>query len=449
MSDSLPTHDTIWEEMVRCDQSRAEILFRRHSPELLRFATSRVGARRGAIRSEPDDIVQECFACMLQLSQPLRLLHQQISSPDLLTQLLAEVTRLNSPEPADAHSDLALWLTRILKHQLRPLLAADSVDAFRSVLLQEYTKRTEEFPLRAWLFAAAKSKLSDGFRASRQTAVWDDDFDPPAAPLPAATAESDDRHAGLAHCLPKLSDEDRSLLQIRFSGLNSDCLLQNPELLFELQELVLLSDSEYWGNVMQQGGDGGIRQEFVLRSRPSPAAAAVAPAASGGLRRVLQVTATLTAVLVGAVLLWRTIPRGWEDPPGISGSGLGTRDLFKPDTENADEYLSRMAAAVNSLLKESDLLQWPQLVAVLQNTISDCEIAIAQLHLVLSRRLLANGQAAESVFRARCEAWKNKLSETLAVLQQGTIDVPAAAEATTDTLQKLINRLSIHAVLKV
>lgn len=229
MSDSLPTHDTIWEEMVRGDQSRAEILFRRHSVELLRFAASRVGARRGAMRSEPDDIVQECFACMLQLSQRLRLLHQQISSPDLLTQLLAELTRLNSPEPADDPSDLALWLTRILKHQLRPLLAAGSADTFRSVLLQEYTKRTEDFPLRAWLFAAAKSKLSDGFRASRQTAVWDDDFDPPAAPLPDDTAESDDRRAGLAHCLPKLTDEDRSLLQIRFSGLDSDCLLQQLE----------------------------------------------------------------------------------------------------------------------------------------------------------------------------------------------------------------------------
>jgi hypothetical protein len=252
-----------------------------------------------------------------------------------------------------------------------------------------------------------------------------------------------------------LAGELPRFLAAGFAALSTETvavLLQNPELLFELQELVLLSDSEHWGNVMQQGGDDGIRQEFVLRSRPSPVPAAVAPAdvppvgtaraASGGLRRVLQVTATLTAVLVGAVLLWRTIPSGWEDPPGISGSGLGTRGLFKPDTENADEYLSRMAAAVNSLLQESDLLQRPQLVAVLQKTISDCEIAIAQPHPVLSRRLLSNGQTAEAVFRARCEAWKNKLSETLAALQQGKIEVPAAAEATTDTLQKLINRLS-------
>ena len=257
-----------------------------------------------------------------------------------------------------------------------------------------------------------------------------------------------------------LAGELPRFLAAGFAALSTETvavLLQNPELLFELQELVLLSDSEHWGNVMQQGGDDDMRQDFVPQSRPSPAPAAVpaaavapadvppagtAPAASGGLRRVLQVTATLTAVLVGAVLLWRTIPSGWEDPPGISGSGLGTRGLFKPDTENADEYLSRMAAAVSSLLKESDLLQRPQLVAVLQNTISDCEIAIAQPHPVLSRRLLSNGQTAEAAFRARCEAWKNKLSETLAALQQGKIEVPAAAEATTDTLQKLINRLS-------
>ncbi len=262
-----------------------------------------------------------------------------------------------------------------------------------------------------------------------------------------------------------LAGELPRFLAAGFAALSTETvavLLQNPELLFELQELVLLSDSEHWGNVMQQGGDDGMRQEFVPRSRPSPAAADVAPAAvapadvapaavspagtapaaSGGLRRVLQVTATLTAVLVGAVLLWRTIPSGWEDPPGISGNGLGTRGLFKPDTENADQYLSRMAVAVNSLLQESDLLQRPQLVAVLQNTISDCEIAITQPHPVLSRRLLSNGQTAEAVFRTRCEAWKNKLGATLAALQQGTIDVPAAAEATTDTLQKLINRLS-------
>jgi hypothetical protein len=45
------------------------------------------------------------------------------------------------------------------------------------------------------------------------------------------------------------------------------------------------------------------------------------------------------------------------------------------------------------------------------------------------------------MFRLRCQAWKDKLSETLATLQQGTIDVPAAGKATAETLQKLINRL--------
>lgn len=231
------------------------------------------------------------------------------------------------------------------------------------------------------------------------------------------------------------SELDR-FLNAGFSALSAETvavLLQNPELLFDLQELVLLSDSEHWSRV--------LRQETVDTPPQAIAATPTTSAPPNRLRGLLRLAATLAVVALGAVLLWQVLPAGFQDPPGISGVGLGTRGLFEQNTTDADQYLQRMAIAVETLLQESDLSQQSQLVDVLQKTIRDCEIAIAQPHPVLAQRTLSNGQTAEAMFRLRCQAWKDKLSETLATLQQGTIDVPAAGKATAETLQKLINRL--------
>ena len=245
-------------------------------------------------------------------------------------------------------------------------------------------------------------------------------------------------------------------------------LLQNPELLFELQELVLLSDSPYWSDLLQQLSQDEPQPEFVqppaLPTTAAPNSRGAAqqelrpPGTSGQQqvgapaplpaatpqppRRLLRLAATLAVVALGAVLLWQALPAGWQDPPGISGKGLGTPRLFQQNTSDADAYLRRMATAVEDLLKESDLTRQSQLVAVLQNTIQDCEIAITQPHPILAQRVLSNGQTAEAVFRTRCKKWRDDLRATLAELQQGTIDVPAASGRTTEILQKLMKRLS-------
>ena len=226
MSVSSPAPDPIWEKMVGGDLSQAEILFKRHREELFRFTCGQLGARRRSAQSDADDIVQECFTRMLQLAQRLCLLHQHINTPALLAQLLAECTSPGSSHTPEKLSDLARWIKRILGDQFPKLLAARRPEDFQSALLHEYTRRTQQFPIRTWLFAAAKTQMIDGIRAGSRTEHWTDDFDPPASSLPEQTTAPGSHRDGLAHCLPKLSAEDRSLLQIRFSGLDSTCLLQ-------------------------------------------------------------------------------------------------------------------------------------------------------------------------------------------------------------------------------
>lgn len=243
------------------------------------------------------------------------------------------------------------------------------------------------------------------------------------------------------------SELDR-FLTTGFAALSTETvavLLQNPELLLELQELALLCDNHHWNSVLQPDAVKTRLQESVsvLPGTPGLAAqtAAGAVASPRPLRRLLSLTATLAAVALGAVLLWQAGPRGWQDPQGISGTGLGTPALFKQDTADADRYLQRMATAVEQLLQKSDLTQQSQLVVVLQNTIKDCEIAISQPHPVLAQRTLSNGETAETMFRRKCQNWQNDLSRILTDLQQGKIDVPTAGSTTTQVLQKLINRL--------
>jgi len=228
MSLSDANQDPIWEQMVRGDQSQSDILFHRHERKLETFIKTQL---RKFYRPESDweDIWQECQLRILTLAQRLSLLHQHINTPALLIQLLAEFTERRDSAAPRQLSDLAGWLKRILKDQLPPLLATGSADAFRSALLHEHTARTMNFNAVGLLVAAVKTQLVDGYRASRRTERWADDFDPPDRSLPDDTSEDARRLSSLDHCLQKLSDDDRSLVEIRLSGLDADSLTQELE----------------------------------------------------------------------------------------------------------------------------------------------------------------------------------------------------------------------------
>ena len=228
MSVSVANQDPFWEQMVRGDQSQADILFHRHERELETFIKTQLRKFRRP-ESEWEDIAQECRLRILTLAQRLSLLHQHINTPALLTQLLAEFTELRDSAAPTQLSDLAGWLKRILKDQLPPLLATGSADTFRSALLQVHTARTRNFNAGGLLFAAVRSQLVDGYRASRHTERWADDFDPPAPAQRDHSTESASLSSGLAYCLQKLNDDDRSLVQIYYSGLDADCLMQELE----------------------------------------------------------------------------------------------------------------------------------------------------------------------------------------------------------------------------
>lgn len=228
MSVSGANQDPIWEQMVRGDQSQADSLFHRYERKLETFIKTQLRKFRRP-ESEWEDIAQECRLRILTLAQRLSLLHQHINTPALLTQLLAEFTEHTDSAAPTQLSDLAGWLKRILKDQLPPLLATGSADAFRSALLQVHNARTRNFNAGGLLFAAVTSQLVDGYRASRRTERWADDFDPPDPAQRNHSTESTSRLSGLAHCLQKLNDDDRSLVEIRFSGLDADSLTQELE----------------------------------------------------------------------------------------------------------------------------------------------------------------------------------------------------------------------------
>lgn len=227
MSDSAATEDPIWELMVGGDLSRAEELFQKHRRELLAFTSAQLGTSRSSSHTGPEDIVQECFVRLLHLARRLQILNQCVQNPALVEQLRQELIAGNrSPRL----SDLAGWLKRIIKQDPSnsPHPTA-SAAALTSALSAEYAKRTRNFQIRAWLFEAARTQIMDRLRSSRRTQAWEDDFDPPALPLSEESHESGGRLPALAHCLQELSEDNRCLLQIRFSSLDPGSLRQVVE----------------------------------------------------------------------------------------------------------------------------------------------------------------------------------------------------------------------------
>jgi RNA polymerase sigma factor (sigma-70 family) len=224
MSVSAAPEDRLWELMVAGDLSRAEELFQKHRRELLAYTSTQLGASGRSSHTGPEDIVQECFVRLLHLARRLQQLHQCVQNPELVELLRQELIANNRSSNL---SDLAGWLKRIIKQDpSNSRHATASVAALGSALSAEYAKRTQNFQIRAWLFAAAKTQITDTHRSSRRTQAWEDDFDPPALPLSEESHESGSRLPALADCLQELSEDNRCLLQIRFSSLDPDSLRQ-------------------------------------------------------------------------------------------------------------------------------------------------------------------------------------------------------------------------------
>ncbi len=207
-------------------------------------------------------------------------------------------------------------------------------------------------------------------------------------------------------------------------------LLRNPSSLLELQEKLLYSNGDRW----QVAGDDEFQSSIErvaerLTGEISATQAVKSPTSSA--RRMVMAVSTIAAVLLFGVLLKFQFP------------GKPDRMLNRPvvDSQNveATEYFQRIADDGRAWF-EKDVQSSEQLQMMLVQVSDDCQHLIDSVPNELT-------DAQRSWFVEKCTNWKNKLDNTLAELNDGTITFEEARERSNGIMQKLVDVLEAGPVV--
>ena len=245
--------------------------------------------------------------------------------------------------------------------------------------------------------------------------------------------------------------------------------LKHPELLTELQDLVLLEGHAYWRDLLR--ADPGLiaaraaiaetadRESVTDIQNPNvpetpppipPIGApsvATPPSRRGPGWRTTIATALAASVLAGiggysigldgappkvvekeverVIEVERPVPTfvsrpgaGWSDPPGLA------------EADTRETYLQAFASAARERLEELPETA-PEMAAWIDGFRGDCRIMIFKDHPLLA-------DAGADALRARCRRWGSLLDTRLQLLEAG--ENPAAVrEAIVDTVERLID----------
>ena len=234
-----------------------------------------------------------------------------------------------------------------------------------------------------------------------------------------------------------LSEEHLSEVRTRgLSALNVNqirSLFGSPESLLELQEDVLFNGGDYWksltpAEVVKQSIErvrsrlNKATPQDIQATRLPDRATTAAPSRSKLLVGIVSVAAIL---LIGVV--------AWRMQPGGSGSMLGQPGLLANNVSSSAEYLNRIADAGDEWFNQRPV-DSAQLISLLQNVSSDCQILIDAEHQALT-------PAERDWFVTKCQNWKNDFDSTLASLRSGDLPLEAAQSAADQTMLKLVNAL--------
>lgn len=215
-------------------------------------------------------------------------------------------------------------------------------------------------------------------------------------------------------------------------------LLQQPELLLELQEAILLEGGDYWNTRTPASAElrsrllrhwAGIEQKLTRQTGNTTQLAEPAPPATRRAPNVV-ISCVLTALATAALLLIAASATGLftsSDPPPVaakSGWGWMAEDAL-PQNLAADEYFDRLAKGADAWFNKrpADEQALAQRIAEFRQ---GCSLLIFAKHAPLSdkdRTWLVN----------ECRQWALQLDSSLAALEAGDKDA-AAVQSEVDLL---------------
>lgn len=228
-------------------------------------------------------------------------------------------------------------------------------------------------------------------------------------------------------------------------------LFARPNTLLQLQGFLCLCGGPIWSALWTDATDPvGIddtpaaataasqiwQQALALQVVPVPTGTTVAPKAARNTtwktRLMLSVTA---AMLLLAVFAWR------QNATSFSGGVLNAPGLLAADVQSPQEWLDRMAMAGTTWF-ERHPRNAAELAVLLRQVSRDCELLIQAPPAILAAAPLTPKVPGDPVnqaewFVAKCRKWQGQFDTTLARLESGQLDFPAAQIEADNTMMKL------------
>jgi hypothetical protein len=234
-----------------------------------------------------------------------------------------------------------------------------------------------------------------------------------------------------------LGAQKASLLDKGLDALTNEqvrTLLRHPNLLWELQDLILEGGGEYWLDLMNQVN---ARPTVSVESRSNALRTGTSGSGAAGSSRsnwrmVVVAVTTLAAALLGIVGY-----NQWMVPAGPTW-GFSQPGLFEAPLDGP-AYLEHLANAADAWFKKR-----PAESLALKNRLIEFRAGCIQL---LDAKHSQLAQADRAWLRERCEKWIGKLDAHLAALDRTGSDFSSVLKEADSTIEELKTKLRAQAVL--
>lgn len=238
-----------------------------------------------------------------------------------------------------------------------------------------------------------------------------------------------------AHKLDEVLGKSKSqVLAVGLAALPSERLptfLSQPELLLDLQELVLREGGPYWDDLLKKGPAAQTADDAWPRVAPVPRVAA--PRTRWYRRPWVAYVATAAAVLLVVILYDQFVRIPSRPGPAGVGWGWAKKDAL-PHEKAAPEYLNHLAAAADEWSKKRPDAAVP-LAARLSELRQGCAVLILTEHKPLNPET-------QAWLKERCQAWAKKFDEQLQALEAGQdpLAVRAQVDETVTRLAEVLRK---------
>ena len=203
-------------------------------------------------------------------------------------------------------------------------------------------------------------------------------------------------------------------------------LLQNPALLLDLQERILIEGGAYWQDQLPSDSEAAADlpsfSQLQLRLAPIP----VSTLRSKWLLRTVLAVAACVLVAVVSVQFFRPAP-----PQVATGWGWNRSDAF-PEQLNDKAYLQHLADGAQEWFKKRPETRADLALRITQFR-NGCDAMLAAEHKPLK-------PADKAWLLERCRVWRGKFEQQLTALERGDEVAQVRGEADA-TVEKLVQTL--------